>query len=150
MVDEEPLYDEDEELPPEEEGQERQPRDRRWWATVASIVIVIIIVILVLLMLRNCGGVESTANRRSSKNQIVPAEGHPPLEGSVSVWLAGGLTIERAIADAGVKNLGVVDMGGGRYVVKVTPGTEVDSVRRLRDVEGVYDAGRVYDGTTTE
>ena len=35
-------------------------------------------------------------------------------------------------------------MGGGRFVVEVPPGTEVEAVRRLRDVDGVYDAGRVY------
>ena len=35
-------------------------------------------------------------------------------------------------------------MGGGRFVVEVPNGSEVDAARRLREVEGVYDAGRVY------
>ena len=95
-------------------------------------------------MVRGCGSILNTANRGSSTNQIVPVPGRSPVDGSISLWVAAGTEVNAALAAASVDHSGIVDMGGGRFVIKVPVGTEVEAARRLRDVEGVYDAGRVY------
>lgn len=143
MTDDESHYAEEEEAGAAEEG-ERKDSDRRSLIIVLAIAVVVVIIVLILLMLRGCGSILSSATRRSSTNQIVPVEGHMPEDGSVSVWLAAGTDLQKALSEASVNHLGIVDMGGGRFVIKVPVGSEVDAVRRLRDVEGVYDAGRVY------
>ena len=141
MTDDEPLYDEELEA---EEKEMRDGTDRRNLIAVLTVAVVIIFVIVVLLMMRGCGSVLNNSSRRSGTKQIVPVEGRVPVDGSVSVWVATGIDVQSTLADASIRHSGIVDMGGGRYVVSVEPGTEVDSVRRLRDVSGVYDAGRVY------
>ncbi len=97
-----------------------------------AVALTIFVIVLVLLMLRGCDSVLNSANRRSSTNQIVPVAGQPPVDGAVSVWVATGTDIELVLSEAGVNRTGVVDMGGGRFVIDVPPGTEVEVMRRLR------------------
>jgi hypothetical protein len=138
----ESLYAEEETGAPEQGA--GKDSDRRSLIAVLGIAVVIIIVVLVLLMARGYGSILNSANRRSSTNQIVPVEGHTPIDGSISVWVAAGTDLQETLSAAGVQHQGIVDMGGGRFVIKVPTGNEVDAARRLRDVAGVYDAGRVY------
>jgi len=143
----------DTELLGEIDGSSPQPEisrdpDRRSLMMVLAVAVVIVVAVLLLLMLRGCGSVLNSANRRSSGNQIVPVEGGKPVDGAISVWMAAGADLRAALVSAGVRNYKVVDMGGGRFVVGVTTGTEVETARRLRDAEGVHDAGRVYEQGT--
>jgi hypothetical protein len=147
MTDQETPYD-DQEIDAGAEGSGEDP-DRRSLIVVLAVAVTIIVIVLVLLMLRGCDSVLNSANRRSSTNQIVPVAGQPPVDGSVSIWVAAGTDLETVLSEAGVNRTGVVDMGGGRFVVEVPPGTEVEVMRRLRDVSAVYDAGRVYADETT-
>ncbi len=141
MTDDEPLYEEE----PEAEVEEtRDGNDRRNLIAVLTVAVVIVVIVIVLLMMRGCGSVLSNASRRSVTKQIVPVEGRVPVDGSVSVWVATGTDVQSTLSEARIRYSAIIDMGGGRFVVKVEPGTEVDAVRRLRDVSGVYDAGRVY------
>lgn len=153
MTDSEPLYTEEVEDSPDEgrdspvEGGPRQA-NRRLIVTVLAAAAIFIIV-LFLLTLRGCGSLLNLAERRGSTNQIVPVEGSKPVDGSISMWVAAGTDVEAALTRAQVNHLGIVDMGGGRFVVRVPTGAEVVAVRMLRGVEGVYDAGRVYADETT-
>ena len=143
MTDTESLYEDDSDYP-----QTAIPVDhsRRWLITIALFIVVVVIV-LVFLMLRGFGSVLNTANRSSSGNQIVPVEDAKPVDGAISVWMAAGSDLQRALSAASVRTKGIVDMGAGKFVVTVPTGTEVEAARLLREVDGVYDAGRVYGDT---
>jgi hypothetical protein len=142
MTDQETLYDDEEaDTQPEIPGKDS---DRRSLILVLAVAVTIVVIVLVLLMLRGCDSVLNSANRRSSTKQIVPVTGQPPVDGSVSIWVAAGTDLDRVLSGAGVNRTGVVDMGGGRFVVEVPPGTEVEVLSRLKDNSAVYDAGRVY------
>jgi len=127
-----------------DEQDDRRSSDGRGLWNVFAIAAVVIIVILALLMLRGCDTILNSANRASETNQIIPVTGGKPLPGKVSVWVSPGGSIAQILAQTSLANT-FVDMGGGRYVVDVPVGNEVDAVRMLRDTKNVYDAGRVYD-----
>jgi uncharacterized protein YceK len=146
MTDDGSLYSGDEADAPDDVV--RNDADRRSLVTVLAIAVVIFIVVLILLMARGCGSVLNTTNRRDSTNQIVPAPGRTPVDGAISVWVAAGTDLQGALSAASINHTGIVDMGGGRFVIKVPVDTEVDAARRLRDIDGVYDAGRVYEDDT--
>jgi len=142
MTDLEPVYDQEDADAGTEDS--REEPDRRSLMIVLAVAVTVFVIVLVLLMLRGCDSVLSSANRRSATNQIVPVAGQPPVDGAVSIWIAAGTDLQESLSKAGVNHSGIVDMGGGRFVVDVPVGTEVDAMRRLRDVPNVYDAGRVY------
>ena len=142
MTDQDTPY-EDEEVDAKPESPSKDS-DRRNLILVLAVAIAIVVIVFVLLMLRGCDSVLTSADRRSSTNQIVPVAGQPPVDGAVSIWVAAGTDLELVLSEAGVNRTGVVDMGGGRFILEVPPGTEVEAMRRLRDVSTVYDAGRVY------
>jgi hypothetical protein len=122
---------------------DRRTSDGRGLWNIFAIAAVVIIVILALLMLRGCDTVLNSANRSSATNQIIPVTGGTPLPGKVSVWLSPGGSIAQVLAQTSLSNT-FVDMGGGRYVLDVPAGNEVEAVRKLRENQSVYDAGRVY------
>ena len=126
-----------------DEQDDRRNGDRRGLWNALTIAAVVIIVILALLMLRGCGSVLNSANHSSAPNEIIPVTGGTPLPGKVSVWLSPGVGIAQVMAQESLTGA-VVDMGGGRFVIDVHAGSEVDAVRMLRANQGVYDAGRVY------
>jgi len=128
----------------EEDRPPRSDKEKRRSSGVVITVVVIVLVILALLMFRGCSTVQNAVSRRSATNQIVPVEGRPPVDGKISVWVSADTTIDEALAKSGVKATSIVDMGTGKYVLTVKVGAEVDAVRVLRGVKGVYDAGRVY------
>jgi hypothetical protein len=74
----------------------------------------------------------------------VAVDGSQPLDGKISVWIAPDARIAQFLSTDGLDGA-VVDMGGGRYVIELPTGSEVENVRKVRDTEGVYDAGRVFD-----
>lgn len=127
----------------EDERPIHQERRRRSWPVIA---VIVLLILLVVLMWRGCGSLRSAISRRSQTNQIMPVNGRRPLDGKVSVWLKPGATIESVISKSGVRALETVDMNGGRYVIGVRTGTEVDATRDIRGTGDVYDAGRVYEG----
>jgi uncharacterized protein YceK len=146
MTDTETLYDEqDAELTSRSVPEDPE---RRGLITLLAVAVVIVVVVLLLLMLRGCGSVLNSANRSSSGNEIVPVAGGRPVDGAISVWMSAGTDLQNALSAAAVRNSGIVDMGGGRFVVSVPTGTEVEAARLLREIDGVYDAGRVYSSDT--
>jgi hypothetical protein len=148
MTDEQSPYPAQDDVEPK--GDSRRVYDtRRNRSLLYSIAAIVIIILLALILLRSCGSIFSTVNRRSSPNEIVPVAGARPVDGKVSVWLSPGTDLQTALVSAKVRASDTVDMGGGRYVLTVTTGGEVDAVRALRDVEGVEDAGRVYSQDAT-
>jgi len=126
----------------DEQDDQRSGDGRGLW-NILAIAAVVIIVILALLMLRGCDTILNGANHASSTNQIIPVTGGTPLAGKVSVWLSPGANITQVMAKEKLYG-SVIDMGGGRYILDVHTGSEVETVRKLRDDSSVYDAGRVY------
>ena len=127
----------------DDEQDDRRDSDRRGLWNVLAIAVVVVIVILVLLMLRGCNAIMSSTDHASATNQIIAVPGSEPVDGKVSVWLTPRASIAQVLAANGLAG-DVVDMGGGRFVIDVPAGSEVENVRKLRDDDGVYDAGRVY------
>jgi len=142
MADQESLYTEEEADASTEDSS--SDSDRRSLIAVLAVAVTIVVIVLVLLLLRGCDSILSSANRGSAANQIVPVAGEPPVDGAVSIWVATGTDLELVLSEAGVNRSGIVDMGGGRFVVEVPVGTEIAAVRRLKENPSVYDAGRVY------
>jgi len=144
MSDSEPAYIGDDSERPEPDS--RQSNDRRSLVSILAVVVVVVVIVLGLLMMRGCGSVMNNANKTGGKNEIAPVEGRTPVDGAISLWVKAGTSAQQVVSAAGIASQGIVDMGGGRYVVDLAPGTEVESARRLKDADGVYDAGRVYEG----
>jgi len=118
--------------------------DRRTLWGLFAIIAVIVILILVFLMLRGCGGASSESDKDTGGKEIVPVTGLLAVPGSVSVWVADGADVSAVLTLAGVSGSNVTNMGGGRFVVTVPNGAEDAAVDRLKAIEGVYDAGRVF------
>ena len=109
-----------------------------------GVVIVIVIVVLILLLFRGFGAGADTGAGGTGGKKIVPVEGLTADPGIVSAWVKPGGDISAILRVAGLENSSITDLGGGRYVISVPPGSEDTVVRILADVNGVYDAGRVY------
>ena len=125
----------------------RQRSDGRGLWSVLAIAVVVVIVILGLLMLRGCSTILTSADHGSATDRINAVSGAQPVDGKISVWIASGANITQVLGASGVSG-DTVDMGGGRFIVSVPTGTEVEAVRKLRDDKDVYDAGRVYSDTS--
>ncbi len=121
----------------------RDERPRRTLWGVLALVATIVIVILLLLLLPRCSGSGADSNTNNDKT-IVAVPKLPPVEGAVSLWIATGSDIDRVLAAAGVEGA-YIDLGQGRYVIEVPPGTEKRAAAKLVSQEGVYDAGLVYE-----
>ncbi len=115
---------------------------------VLSLVGVALAVVAVVLALMLFGGFGSATVRGGGSTnrgkKIVPVEGLNAAPGVVSAWVAQGGDLSAVLRVAGLENSTITDLGGGRYVISVPAGTEDTVVRILADVDGVYDAGRVY------
>lgn len=122
----------------EYEGAERPRR------SLALPLAVIAVVIIAWPLMQSFGGGSSDGAGSRDGYTIEAVEGHEPVEGAVSVWVAAGASIDAVLADAGISAKGRIDLGEGRWVVDVEPGSEVKAVQALSKTEGVHDAGRVY------
>jgi ABC-type cobalt transport system substrate-binding protein len=109
-----------------------------------GMVIVVVVIILTLLLFRGFGaGAKSGAGATGGK-KIVPVEGLTANPGFVSAWVSPSGNVTEVLRVAGLENSNITDLGGGRYVISVPVGTEETVVRILAEIDGVYDAGRVY------
>lgn len=119
-------------------------RTNRGMLGLVGIILVIVLVVLMLLMIRGCDIGASRDTGAAGGKEIVPVEGLIADPGVVSVWVAEGTDISVVLRVGGLENSSITDMGGGRFVITVPPGTEDTVVRILAEVKGVYDAGLVY------
>jgi ABC-type cobalt transport system substrate-binding protein len=126
--------------PPSEDPEER----RRDGIRIVGLVLVVIAAVLIMLLFRGCseyGG--GTAGLRRS---IESVEGSSPSPGFVSVWVKQGESIDAVLNGAGIMSDDITDLGEGRYVIAVAPGSESGSVRTLKADSRTHDAGLVYEG----
>jgi hypothetical protein len=119
-------------------------RSSRGMLGLIGVIIVVVAVILMLLLFRGFGtGAKSGAGATGGK-KIVPVEGLTANPGFVSAWVTPDGNVSEVLRVAGLENSNITDLGGGRYVISVPVGTEETVVRILAEIDGVYDAGRVY------
>jgi ABC-type cobalt transport system substrate-binding protein len=111
---------------------------------LVGVVIVIVVVVLILLLFRGFGTAAKSGAGATGGKKIVPVEGLTADPGIVSAWVAPGGDVSSILRVAGLESSTITDLGGGRYVISVPAGTEDTVVRILAEVDGVYDAGRVY------
>lgn len=137
------MVDELRDLEPDTD-EETEPDNRRSLFRVVIAVIVIVVISLAVLMVRGCGSDDADGGSSDGGKAIVPVQGLPAQPGAVSVWVAEGSSIDSVLEEAAVRAGDVVNMGGGRYVVTVPEGEEAAIARRLTKVNGVTDAGLVY------
>lgn len=126
------------------EEQERAEKPKRSLWGLFALLCVIVIIILVLLLLRSCGAGGAGSSSNGGKT-IVPVTGYGAVDGLVSVWISSKSGIDAILSAANVDALDRMDLGGGRFVLTVTKGTEKSVVQRLVETSGVYDAGLVYE-----
>ena len=119
-------------------------RSNRGMLGLIGVVIVVVLVILMLLLFRGFGTSAGSNTGSSGGNKIVPVEGLTANPGFVSAWVAPEGNVTEVLRIAGLENSNITDLGGGRYVISVPNGTEDTVVRILAEIDGVYDAGRVY------
>lgn len=122
---------------------ERDTEGRNRRAFFALAVLAAIVIIALLLTLTQCSPDFSAGTRGEKRIVAVPEA--PAKAGVVSVWVSDGASISGVLSRAGVEVAETVDLGGGRWVVSVPAGQERDAVTKLRDTEGVNDAGFVYE-----
>lgn len=146
MADEydQPLESYDQQLDTEEYESEEQEGKKRLGSLI-TLLVVVIVIIFILLMLRDCGERASGKSSEKGKKSIEAVEGYKPIEGAVSVWIVGDSSIDDIVMLAGAEVSDYVDMGGGRYILDVNPGSEDIVIGALKDTKGCYDAGRVYE-----
>jgi len=120
-------------------------RSSRGMLGLVGIILVIVIVALALLMLRGCEFGSNRDTGSSGSKEIVPVGGLPTSSGTVAAWVTEGTDISGLLRIAGLENSTVTNMGDGKYVISVPPGSEDTVVRILTETKGVYGAGRVYD-----
>lgn len=110
-----------------------------------GIILVLVVVALLLLMSRGLGADEGRSAVTGGGKQIVPIAGLAADSGVISAWVSDDVDISSALRIAGLEDSTITDMGGGRYVISVPVGTEETVVRVLGNIDGVHDAGLVYD-----
>lgn len=121
---------------------EKPRREHRALAGLASLALLVVLVLVVLLLPRCSGGGDSAGGGRGKRIVAVPDA--PAEPGVVSVWIDADSSIDDILGKAQLEDSEATDLGGGRFVVNVKPGTERDSARRLQEIPGVYDAGFVF------
>jgi len=136
-------FDNAEELDGQLEDAE-EPEPKRDGVRIVGLILLIIALVLILLLLRDCGKPDLGEGDGSKK--IVDVPGEHPVPGSVSVWIDAETSLAKAFSGIGYSD--PTDLGDGRYVVIVPVGTEEEVVEALREREGVYDAGLVYEDPT--
>jgi hypothetical protein len=119
-------------------------RSNRGMLGLVGVIIVVVVIVVMLLLFRGFGTGAGAGASTSGGKKIVPVEGLTADPGIVSAWVAPGANISSILRVAGLENASITDLGGGRYVISVPEGTEDNVVRILAEVDGVYDAGRVY------
>jgi len=142
------MVDETQGVPPSDNADEplvEQKPNRSLWGVV-GILVTAIVVIIILLMLPRCGSSGDGSSGQNTGKTIVEVRPYEPTAGSVSVWVDDSTEIGAALSAAGVRSVAQIDMGGGRWVVAVSAGTEDRAVAALKATSGVHDAGRVYEG----
>lgn len=121
-----------------------EPRGHRVFFGNMAILFAIVVLVLVLQMLRGCDAAKGSTRTKSGNRSITAVDGLSPERGVVSLWLNDGIAARPVLDAAGISTTGIVDMGGGRYVVTVPEGTEVRAIERLAVTNGVVDSGLVY------
>lgn len=129
--------------PTADEIEEAERPRRSLWGLI-PVVILIIVALIALLMLRDCAGDTSGTSGRGGF-LVEPVEGMRPMEGAVAVWVASSADIDAVIESARIQVTERLDLGQGRWVLRVPPGRERQAVARLKAQPGVHDAGRVYE-----
>jgi hypothetical protein len=109
-----------------------------------GVVIVVVVLVLMLLLYRGFGPSARSGAGATGGKKIVPVEGLTANPGFVSAWVSPGGNVSEILRVAGLENSNIIDLGRGQYVISVPDGTEDTVVRILAEIEGVYDAGRVY------
>lgn len=120
-----------------------RPR-RSLWGLVPVIVLIVVVLVVAVLMMRDCAGRTGATPGRGTF-RIDPVEGMKPMEGAIAVWISSSADIEAVIRSARVPVTERLDLGQGRWVLRVAPGTEGEAVKRFKTHPGVHDAGRVYE-----
>lgn len=127
-------------LESDEEG-----RPKKQIGSLITLLVVVVVVIFIILMLRSCGERASGEASKTGGKSIEAVEGYVPVEGAVSVWITDKLSIDDVLSAADVRVGDYVDMGGGKYILDVDPGTEDSVIYSLKKTTGCYDAGKVYE-----
>lgn len=139
------MVDESQEFEPKiADETEPEPEERRSSRGVVTAIAVIVIVVLILLLFRACGSSDKSGATSGGGKSILPVAGMPPQPGAVSVWVIETSDIDAILKAESVIADNVVNMGGSRYVFTVPQGTESAVVKRLKNAQGVEDAGLVY------
>lgn len=122
---------------------EARSQKRSLWSLL-PVLLAIIIAIVALLLLRDCA---ATAGRDGDENRktIEDVSGMEPVAGVVSLWIEQDADVDEVLAAAGVSADDRIDLGDGRFVLDVAPGSESGAVTALEKTPGVNDAGRVFE-----
>lgn len=130
---------------PRAQNDSTRVKSSRGMLELLGVILVLVVVALLLLMSRGFKTGESQSTVTGGGKQIVPIAGLTADSGIVSAWVSDDVDITAALRIAGLEDSTITDMGGGRYVISVPVGTEETVVRVLGNIDGVHDAGLVYD-----
>lgn len=142
MADQDPIDPALDDLEAQLEDEDDEEREGRRSRGIISIIIAIVIVIIVLLMLKDCGGSER-GGKDDDTRSIIGATENKYEKGYVAIWLRSGQNLRQVLAAAGVPYQGAIDMGDGKWVIAVTPGSEKVTATLLLN-HGVWDADLVW------
>lgn len=139
------MSDTDYEYPrPEPESEEDAERDNRSMGTLGTILVIVVVVILVLLFWRGCAN-RQTRNETSGGGAVITSvPGLNKVDAGVAVWVKPGIDIDTVLERNGLGDAAYTDFGEGTFVIEVETGKADSIVRKLKNDEGLYDAGYLY------
>ncbi len=123
---------------------EQPARDTRSLGTLGTVLLIVVVVVLVLLLWRSCGTKQQTGETESGGGIITSVSDAEYAEAGIAVWVKPGADIETVLQRNGLGDAAYSDFGEGTYVVSVDKGSAEHVVARLKNDEGLYDAGFVY------
>ncbi len=121
-----------------------EQRPRRSVLGLMMIILIILMLVIIAWLLRQCGGQIAGSDARGDK-VIESLDDATPVAGTLSVWISGSTTIERALSGARIAPTTVTNLGDGRFVIEVGSGETRGAAQRLKTQPGVNDVGLVYE-----
>lgn len=129
---------------PDFEPEAEPERENRSLGTLGTILLILVVVILVLLFWRGCASQQNTSETGTDGGVITSIPGLDAVDAGIAVWVKPGIKIETVLERNGLGDATYTDFGQGTYVIEVEGGRAASLVSKLKNDQGLYDAGFIY------
>ncbi len=119
-------------------------REERSYTTLGTVLLAILLIVVVVMFWRSCTA-DSRAGDSGGRGGIISdAPGVDTVDGGVAIWVKPGESVDRVLGRNGLGDATYTDLGEGTYVVSIGQMDAAALIERLKDDEGLYDAGFLF------